>query len=195
MLGATRPAAERASGIQDIVSIESSVASWGALKHSKPGSARGSAAYSRRAGSHGRDQARRRRRHPRRDRGARGGRMVARHRRPSRRAAAAGPADQGSDDVAVHGSCGAARHACAAHRAGACRLHQFSRSTATSSCRVASAIPSATPVVRATRIISAARSQTGHACRKGSRSRIRIVGKHGQPRIAAILPQCSYRLP
>ncbi len=41
MLGATRPAAERASGIQDIVSIESSVASWGALKHSKPGSARG----------------------------------------------------------------------------------------------------------------------------------------------------------
>src|SRR5262249_35923942 len=52
---------------------------------------------------------------------------------------------------------------------------QFSRSTQTSSCLVAPAMSSRFPVSAATRIISAARSQTGRACWNGSRSRIRIA--------------------
>src|SRR6266516_2502610 len=54
-------------------------------------------------------------------------------------------------------------------------FHQFSFSSATSICRVASATSSRFWVSAASRIISAARSHTGRACRKGLRSRIRIA--------------------
>jgi hypothetical protein len=49
-------------------------------------------------------------------------------------------------------------------------------------CRVASATPARFRVVAATRIISAARSHTGRACRNGSRSRIRIAASIAWPR-------------